>query len=106
MILNIAQDFSPSPGHRLDSQGDFSGESFRENHLIPMLDEAIHNDVKLTIILDGGVGYAVSFLDESFGELSNYYNKEEVLNRIEFISDEEPYLIEDINEIINESYGD
>lgn len=99
--LNIATEFSKYPGPRFRKEGNYSGEEFRENFLEKKFAECIKNDCKLIINLDGGAGYGTSFLEEAFGGLARIYeSSESLLNRIEFISNEEPYLIEDINEYI------
>jgi len=51
---------------------------------------------KLIINLDGGAGFAASFLHEEFGSLSEEFGFETCKERIEFITLEEPYLEEDI----------
>ena len=51
---------------------------------------------QLVIILDGGFGYAPSFLEEAFGGLAREFGVKEVLDTLEFISDDEPSLISEI----------
>ncbi len=58
------KDFSKFPGPRFSELGDFSGEDFRDNHLIPALEK---DDVEVN--LDGVFGYGSSFLEEAFGGL-------------------------------------
>jgi len=98
-IINIAKDFSDCPGARYYDDGDYSGQEFREKLLKP----AFENSKKITIILDGTEGYATSFLEESFGGLAREYGSHEVLDKLEFISDEEPDLIVEIREYIQEA---
>ncbi|MBI4800428.1 MAG: STAS-like domain-containing protein [Desulfarculus sp.] len=64
-IINIASDFSQFPAGRYRSDGGFSGELFRDDFLVPSLNEF---DV-VEVILDGAEGYGSSFLEESFGGL-------------------------------------
>ena len=64
--LQVA-DFVPYPGGRFVSDGEYSGEWFREQILVPALNQAIQNHEKLTVILDGVPGYGISFLEEAFG---------------------------------------
>lgn len=94
--IKIAEDFSEIPGGRYKDKGAFSGEEFREDYLIEKLNLAIENNEKLIIDLDGGYGYATSFLDEAFGRLKEKYNVELILNTLEFISEEEPNVIKEI----------
>ena len=43
------------------------------------------------------------FLEESFGGLSRRRDKEIILKTLQFISTEEPYLIDEIKQYINEA---
>jgi len=99
IIIKIASDFSETPGARYKKDGDFSGEEFYEKILKSKFEEALNSSIKLTVNLDGTHGYATSFLDEAFGRLARDFGKKIVLNNLMFISNEEPYLIE---EIVNE----
>lgn len=101
MIYNIAQQYTKTPGIR---RGEFSGEDFRENVLKGLL-KNLKTGETLTINLDGGFGYSSSFLEESFGGLIREYNydKEELLKKINFISEEEKGLPEDIKKYIQEA---
>lgn len=83
------------------SESDFSGEEFRNSLLRPKYEAARSENEKLHICLDGGYGYPTSFLEEAFGGLARIYDKEEILETIEFISNDEPALIEEIKEYIN-----
>lgn len=65
-ILNIANEFSKTPGPRFKTWGTYSGEEFREDYLIPWLQK--NKDApKLTIEMDGAISYPPSFLEEAFG---------------------------------------
>ncbi len=96
-------DFSSTPGPRYINEGKWSGEEFRDTILIEKFNEVIKTDSKLTVNLDGTVGYATSFLEESFGGLARLFKPNEVLKRLNFISTEEPYLIDEITEYIQEA---
>lgn len=99
--LNIAKIFSKYPGPRFKKEGNFSGEEFREEILEKMFEECIKSESILLINLDGGAGYGTSFLEEAFGGLTRKYNDSQfVLDRLEFKTQEEPYLEEDIKEYI------
>ena len=103
MTLNIAKEFSEVPGPRFRGEGSFSGEEFRDELLEPKLDEAERDNKKLLVDLDGGCGYATSFLEEAFGGLARKCSPERVLNVLEFKSEDEPYLISDIKKYIREA---
>jgi len=100
--INIAEDFSETPGARYRSDGDFSGQEFFEDILEAKYLKLENND-KLLINLDGTDGYATSFLDEAFGGLARKYGKTKILRCIKFESDEEPILIEEIKTYIDEA---
>ncbi len=97
--INIAQDFTDSPGARYYEDGDFSGQEFREKILKPIFEE--HDKIK--IILDGTEGYATSFLEESFGGLARIFEIKDVLEKLEFVSQEDESLIAEIIEYIEEA---
>lgn len=93
--INIALQFTTTTGARVYSDGPFSGEEFREKFLEPLFKDG-NDDSKIKIILDGTEGYDSSFLDEAFGGLARRYGIDRCLDRFEFISNEEPLLIEEI----------
>jgi hypothetical protein len=66
--LRIA-DYASSPGGRFISDGDFSGEWFRDQILAPALLAVKDKSEKLEVELDGTSGYGSSFLEEAFGGL-------------------------------------
>lgn len=99
--FSIADNFSKTPGPRLKDEGDFSGESLRLI-LEPIFLEAVADNKKVVIDLDRTAGYGTSFLEEVFGGLARDHGVENVM-KIDFISQEEPYLIDDINDYINKA---
>ena len=99
-ILNIASEFSRTPGARYRTDGKFSGEEFYENILKDLFSEILKLKCNLKIILDGTHGYATSFLDEAFGRLAKDFGVIKVKENVILISEEEPYLVEEINEYI------
>ena len=68
-MINVAKEFTETPGARYKTQGAFSGEEFRDDILYPKFIESISNNEKLVVNLDGGYGYGSSFLEEAFGGL-------------------------------------
>ena len=103
MEINIAKDFTDAPGGRYKSDGKFSGEEFRLKYLEPALKE--ENNKEITINLDGTFGFPPSFLEEAFGGLARIkgIKKEDILKRLKFISNEEPFLITKIHQYIKEA---
>jgi hypothetical protein len=100
--ISIARDFSETPGGRYRKDGPDSGEEFREDVLIPNFKDISSGD-RLTIDLDGGYGYPVSFLEEAFGGLARHYGSKIVLERLAFIANEEPSIVEQIKEYIQDA---
>lgn len=101
--INIALDFSDTPGPRYSKDGEYSGEEFRESILKEKFSEALKLKEKLEINLDGGYGYPTSFLEESFGGLARQFGIDAVLNTLEFVSTEEPSLINKIIDYIKKA---
>jgi hypothetical protein len=98
-IINVAKDFSTTPGARYRSDGPFSGEEFRERLLKPLFEDSSDNS-KIRIVLDGVEGYATSFLEEAFGGLAREFGKQRVLDRLEFVSGEDSEAISEILDYI------
>lgn len=79
--------------------------------MIPRFEQAAGENKTLVVDLDGGYGYASSFLEEAFGGLVR--SKELQLSKakaialvqrvVRFVSAEEPYLIRDIERYIREA---
>ena len=101
--LSILKDFGRTPGPRHIDEGDFSGELFLRDVLAPKFQEAIDRDVKLLVDFDGTAGYATSFLEEAFGGLARMFSTDDVLRRLEFVTEDEPYLEDDITTYIKEA---
>src|ERR1700693_1662629 len=102
-FLKVNKDFSETPGARYYTDGNFSGEDFYENYLKHAFKEALDDNSKLTIDLDGTEGYATSFLDEAFIRLAKAFGKKSVSDHIYIISTEEPDWIDEIKSYINEA---
>ena len=88
-------DFTLAPGPRLKVHGPNSGEQFRDEFLIPNWKKAMDAGKKLKIDLDGTAGYASPFLEESFGGLLRFANKdyEAMMALLDFKSDDDDYLL-------------
>lgn len=70
--LNIGTQFSFDPLGRFYTDGDSSGEEFREEVLLPKLKE-LKKGEKLEVVLDDNVeSYGSSFLTEGFAGLVKY----------------------------------
>lgn len=104
--LKIATDFSKAPGARYKEEGDFPGKEFREDVLYPKYKEAKSRGCKLIVNLDGTAGLGTSFLEESFGGLirTNNLNYKDIIETIEFVSEENPDYIEEIMDYLKEAH--
>lgn len=98
-IINIAHDFAAEPYGRYLEDGDTNGTRFREDFLVP----ALNSKEQIIIVLDSTEGYGSSFLDEAFGGLVriNGFEPNELHEKIEFISEDDPSLITEIWEYID-----
>lgn len=102
-VIVIAKDFTVAPGARNIEEGPFSGEEFLNKVLRPKFEKALRNGYHILIDLDNTEGYATSFLEEAFGGLARIYGPEKVLSHLEFKSEDEPLLIDEIKMYINEA---
>jgi len=104
-VLKVSADFSDIPGPRYIREGSYSGEDFRERLLLPRLKECIEKGGILQIDLDGTQGYGTSFLEEAFGGLIrvNQLSLSDISDHIIIISEEEPYLKDDIEEYMRDA---
>lgn len=105
-IVKIAEDFSPNPGPRYKSEGIHSGEVFRNTLLIPAIENALFKNDKILIDLDDTNGYEAGFLEEAFGGLIrlDFFDLSLIKNVIVIKSDQEPYLINEIYETLENAY--
>ena len=94
MEINIARDYSTTPGARYKKDGPYSGEEFREKMLEPLF--KIDSSEKIIINLDGVEGYSTAFLEEAIGGLVRKFGKDIVKKKLIFISTDEPLLIQEI----------
>ena len=99
--IKISEVYTDCPGGRLKIHGKWSGEEFREKHLETLFEQDSKEDI--LIDLDGTFGYPPSFLEETFGGLVRKYGYEIVYSRFKFISKEEPDLITEIHNYMDEA---
>lgn len=105
MYLRTMDKIKSLPGPRYRSQGEGSGEEFRDDHLLPAFDEAVKCGEPLTVNMDGArYGYPTSFLEEAFGGLARRRGTERVQRTIEIKCTSEPMLVREIMHYIR--YGE
>jgi len=99
-VIDIASVFTRFPAGRFREDGPFSGERFRDDLLIPALEQ--HD--RVTVNLDGTMGYGSSFLEEVFGGLLRkpVYAIQDLNARIELKSKDRS-LINEIREYLTAS---
>jgi hypothetical protein len=101
--LVISRVFTSAPGARNVEEGSYSGEEFLNKILKPHFEKALEKDFTILVDLDNTEGYATSFLEEAFGGLARIYGPEKVLNHLDFKSEDEPLLIDEIKMYIQEA---
>jgi hypothetical protein len=70
MDLYIGRDFSKFAHTRYRKDGSESGEAFREERVVPALEQAIATGKTLTVVID--VQCSAAFLHEVFAKLPNH----------------------------------
>ncbi len=95
MIINIAQDYTSNIG-----EGRYTGFDFLERILLPNLTFALANNEKLIINLDNLQNYSINFFQESFGNLTSYFTKEEIFATLEFVLHDDILVVNIIKELI------
>jgi hypothetical protein len=103
--INIAREFTDTPGPRKRSEGEHSGEEFLADFLRPRFVAARDAKAKLSVNLDGAIGYPTSFLEEAFGGLARAFGREAVEQTLEITCNDEPYLEEQIRKYIRAADG-
>jgi len=106
--VKIARDFSRTPGPRYIKEGKWSGELFRTEKFYNIFNDAINNNKMVVVDLDGTLGYGTSFLEEIFGGLirEHHLDYNQILTHLEIVSEEEPYLKDDILAYLNDAHED
>jgi len=102
--IKISEDYTKIPGVREEIEGDFPGEEFLSKILLPKFQQAIAEKKILFIDFDDTAGYPTSFLEAAFGGLARHYKDAGILlKNMEFKSEDDPFLISDVTEYINEA---
>ena len=82
--INFTQEFTDTPGGRYRRHGDYSGEQFREDILLPALNQ--FDFVHLN--LNGAFGFPPSFIDEAIGILVEKVGEDVINKKLKIILDE------------------
>lgn len=87
-------DFSPFPAGRYVADGPYSGQAFRDDILIPNLNE---NDI-VKVDLSGAFGFGSSFLEEAFGGLIRvgHFTLKALKEKLKIESEDDPMIVDEI----------
>lgn len=101
MTIIFVKNFSTTPGARYRKLGKASGEEFRDDVLVP----AIENNPNLIVNLDGVRGYGSSFLDEAFAGLVRLkmFSIDVIKKVVSNIQTENPYWKQEIQTYVDEA---
>ncbi|MCF7725303.1 STAS-like domain-containing protein [Sulfitobacter sp. M22] len=72
MMIDMAREFSPYPSGRVPDDGEFNGQKFRREYLMPAIVKILNGDIEdteIVIDIDGVRVFGSSFLEEAFGGL-------------------------------------
>jgi hypothetical protein len=99
--ISVAKDYTRTPGPRYFSEGDFSGEGFRRCSC--PRNGVAYRAGAVTCGSRRTAGYATSFLEEVFGGLyaRMVHCALELLGSLDIKSEEEDYLVDDIQGIFS-----
>ena len=98
--IRLATDFNPFPFGRYPSHGEWNGQRFREDWLVP----ALKDGEPLEVDLDGARGLSPSFLEEAFGGLVRKgFGTKDLLGRLHIKSDRDPSFIDTIQGYIRDA---
>jgi hypothetical protein len=92
---DVADRFTPDIGGRFRSDGEFSGEEFREAVVLPLVREALETGRSIRFNFDGVTGMPTSFLEEAFGGLFRLHRDlptERVLQLVKIEAPDTPKL--------------
>jgi len=105
ITYKIAIQFSRTPSARNELEGKNPGVKLRQI-ITPLIRECIRNKQKFFVDFDGAAGYGTSFLEEVFGGLIRveHFKYSDLKNTLRFISKEEPDLIDECWEYIDDAH--
>ena len=86
ITIDVAKDFTRYPGGRYRAKGDWTGEEFRDDRLLPALESGAH----ITVNMNNLFTILPSFLDEAFGNIVEKIGLEEFQRRITIILTDDP----------------
>ena len=104
--ISIANDFNKAPAGRYYSDGPYNGEKFRKEFLLTPLRDT--NISKIVVDFDGLCGVGSSFWDEAFVQLilTDKFSYDEIMNKIEFICNDDITLVPLLHSYLEEVKND
>lgn len=107
-VIYVAKDFYPRPSGRYAKDGMYTGETFREQFLVPRLKKILNGsstEKLLTVDFTGVTMAGSSFLEEAFGGLvrKHHFDKEELNRVLDIQSPRRPVIKSRIQEYISEA---
>lgn len=98
--IDVAREFTGRPFGRYRTDGNRSGEVFREDLLVPALRQYDH----VTVNLGGTNFYGSSFLEEVFGGLvREHFSKAELDQKLTLVHDKLPSVVKEAQEYIQKA---
>lgn len=101
LTVNVGKQYSRFPAGRKKQSGPASGEGFRDDVLVPLLEQ--HPD-EIVVEFDDALGFGSSFLEEAFGGLVRVrgYSADDLLRIFKFVS-EDLSLVDEVAFYITEA---
>lgn len=95
--IKVATDFYRRPAGRFKSDGRYSGETFREDFLLPKLQQLADNDKLIVDFTDVSMSGS-SFLEETFGGLvrKGYFTVEQLEEKLEIRAESRQVIIDNV----------
>jgi|ERR1019366_9160724 hypothetical protein len=97
-VIDVARDFTPTPGGRYRKEGEWSGEQFR----VDLVEPALKDSGEVIIDLDGPEGFTTSFLEEVFGGLVRKYGAN-VMRRVHVQAIKRPFRTRKVQELVDQA---
>ena len=97
-VIDVARDFTSTPGGRYRKEGEWSGEKFRTE----LLEPALEDDGEVIVDMDGPEGFLTSFLDEVFGELVRRHGIK-IMDRVVIRAVRKPSRAATVHELVQEA---
>ena len=103
MTLNIATEFSDTPGGRHKVSGKHSAEEFYESLLKPRFEYASKNNLKLNVVFDEIKALPEHFIDEAFGQrLASEFGVDRISQHLTLTSKDNPDYMKKVLKIIRQ----